>query len=59
MTAKDLFEGNEMHSSYLNVMKNKDKIIQKMMGESQKTIYSEIEPKLTRQFTLGENLEKK
>lgn len=59
MTAKDLFEGNEMHSSYLNVMKNKDKIIQKMMEESQKTIYSEIEPKLTRQFTLGENLEKK
>ncbi len=33
MTAKDLFEPNEMHSSYLNVMKNKDMIIQKMKEE--------------------------
>ena len=48
ITAKDLFEGNEMHSSYLNVMKNKDKIIQKMMEESKKVIYTEMEPKLTR-----------
>lgn len=59
MTAKDLFEGNEMHSSYLNVMKNKDMIIQKMTEESKKTFYAELEPKLSRQFTLGENLEKK
>lgn len=59
MTAKDLFEPNEMHSSYLNVMKNKDMIIQKMKEESKKSIFTEIQPKLTREFTLGENLEKK
>lgn len=59
MTAKDLFEPNEMHSSYLNVMKNKDKIIQKMKEESKKAIFTEMEPKLSREFSLGENLEKK
>ena len=53
MTAKDLFEPNEMHSSYLNVMKNKDKIIQKMKEESKKAIFPEMESKLSREFTLG------
>ena len=48
MTAKDLFEGNEMHSSYLNAMKNKDRIIQKLMEESKKTVSAEMESKLTR-----------
>ena len=40
LTAKDLFETNEMHSSYLNVMKNKDKIIEKMIEDSKKTFHT-------------------